>query len=134
MDRQEERATTAVSVPMSSGAGMSPSFGVAAPIGAVSRKDRERAATTSLQQQGPTMLLLLTALPGGASLQRRDPDGNWETLDTRPVSRRGRTSIELPAETSPTDTFRVVFSPKNPNITAWISQDVVTSPSGSLDG
>lgn len=125
MDDQRERAIKAVSVPMSSGQGMSPSMGVAAPIGAVSRKDRERAAQTSLRQDGASGFLLLTALPGSVSLQRRDVDGTWETLDRRPASRLGRTRVELPQEAalSP-QTYRVVFSPKNANITAWISEDI----------
>jgi AcrR family transcriptional regulator len=37
MNHRRERVTSAVSVPMDSGAGMSASFGVAAPVGAVSR-------------------------------------------------------------------------------------------------
>lgn len=60
-------------------------------------------------------------------LQRREADGTWETLDTRRASRLGRTRIEFGGEaTSPTPTFRVVFSPRNTNITSWISE--------SLDG
>lgn len=125
MDDQRERAVKAVSVPMSSGQGMSPSMGVAAPIGAVSRKDRERAAQTSLRQEGASDLLLVTALPGTVSLQRRDVDGTWETLDRRPASRLGRTRVELPQAAAPTpQTYRVVFSPKNSNISAWISEDI----------
>lgn len=125
MDDQRERAVKAVSVPMSSGQGMSPSMGVAAPIGAVSRKDRERAAQTALRREGASDLLLVTALPGTVSLQRRDVDGTWETLDRRPASRLGRTRVELPQEAVPTPrTYRVVFSPKNSNITSWISEDV----------
>jgi len=69
--------------------------------------------------------LLLTALPGSVSLQRRSVDGTWETLDRRRVSRLGRTRIELPQEpASPPPTFRVVFSPKNSNIASWISGDI----------
>ena len=122
-DRQDE-ASRAVSVPMNSGVGMSASMGVAAPLGAVSRKDRERAGKTSLQREGSS-LVLLTALPGSVILQRREADGTWETLDKRPASRLGRTPIGLPQEaaTSP-QTFRVVFSPKNANITSWISENV----------
>lgn len=125
MDDQRERAIEAVSVPMSSGQGMSPSMGVAAPIGAVSRKDRERAAQTSLRRQGPSGFLLLTELPGSVSLQRRDVDGTWEPLDRRPASRLGRTRVELPQEAAPSPrTYRVVFSPQSSNITAWISEDI----------
>ena len=121
-----ERAVTAVSVPMSSGGtGMSPSMGVAAPIGAVSRKDRQRAGRTSLHREG-TSLLLRTALPGRVSLQRRADDGSWETVVRRPASRLGRTRLELPGDaTASAGTFRVVFAPRNPNLTAWISPDVV---------
>lgn len=125
MEEQPERAVTAISAPMNSGAGMNASVGVAAPVGAVSRKDRERAGKTSLRREGTTGLLLLTALPGSVILQRRGTDGTWETLDKRPASRRGRTRIELPREaaSSPPD-FRVVFSPKNANITSWISENI----------
>lgn len=125
MNDSTEGPIEAVSVPMSSGSGMSPSMGVAAPVGAVSRKDRERAGKTSLQREGTSILHLLTALPGSVSLQRRGADGTWETLDRRPASRLGRTPIELPQDvTSPPQTFRVVFSPKNSNITSWISDDI----------
>ena len=104
---------------------MSPSMGVAAPVGAVSRKDRERAARTSLRPEGRATFLLLAALPGTVSLQRRDEDGTWETLDRRRASRRGRTRVRLPEEAAGApQTFRVVFSPKNPNITSWISADI----------
>ena len=125
MDDRPERPSAAVSVPMSSGTGMSPSFGVAAPIGAVRRKDRERAGRTSLRREGSSGLLLLTALPGSVSVDRRRADGSWETLTRRRVSRLGRTRIDLPQGAgSPPQTFRVVFSPKNSNITSWISEDV----------
>lgn len=112
---------------MDSGAGMSPAMGVAAPIGAVSRKDRARAGRTSLRQEDASTLLLLTALPGSVSLQRRGDDGSWETLAKRPASRLGRTRIALPPEaTASPQTFRVVFAPRNSNITSWISGDVST--------
>ena len=125
MSDRRERPSMAVSVPMSSGAGMSPSMGVAAPIGAVSRKDRERAGKTSLRREGTSSVLLRTALPGSVSLQRRDVDGSWETVERRPASRLGRTRLDLPpsASASP-QTFRVVFAPKNSNITSWISADI----------
>lgn len=122
---QPERPVVAVSVPMNSGAGMSPSVGVAAPIGAVSRKDRERATKTALRREGPSSLVLVTELPGSVMLQRRGADGDWETLDRRPASRLGSTPIELPGEATPTPTtFRVVFAPKNTDITSWISEAV----------
>jgi hypothetical protein len=125
MDEQPERAVTAISVPMNSGAGMNASVGVAAPVGAVSRKDRERAGKTSLRREGTTGLLLLTALPGSVILQRRGSDGTWETLEKKRASRRGRTRIELPREAaSSLPSFRVVFAPKNANITSWISENI----------
>ena len=130
MNDQPERATKAAVVPMQSGPGMSPSMGVAAPIGAVSRKDRERAGKTSLRREGTSGLLLRTALPGSVLVQRRDADGTWETLERRPASRLGRTRIQLPQGTAsappPPSAFRVVFSPKNANIASWIS--------GTIDG
>jgi len=125
MGEQPERAVTAISVPMNSGAGMNASVGVAAPVGAVSRKDRERAGKTSLRREGTTGLLLLTALPGSVILQRRGSDGTWETLEKKRASRRGRTRIELPREAaSSPPNFRVVFAPKNANITSWISENI----------
>jgi hypothetical protein len=125
MNDQPERPTIAVSVPMNSGAGMSPSVGVAAPIGAVSRKDRERAGRTSLRREGTSNVLLDTALPGRVILQRRGADGTWETVHTQPASHLGSTRIELPHEAAPLPpTFRVVFSPKNTNINSWISEDI----------
>lgn len=115
----------AVSVPMDSGAGMSASMGVTAPVGAVSRKDLERAGRTSLRREGRFDLVLSTALPGSASLQRRGVDGTWETISVRSTSRFRRARIDLPQQrASAPRTFRVVFSPKNPNITSWISEDV----------
>jgi hypothetical protein len=59
------------------------------------------------------------------SLQRRRADGTWETLDRRRVSRLGRTRLGVPQDAaSPPQTYRVVFSPRNPNITSWISGDI----------
>lgn len=122
MDDQPERAIKAATTPMGMG---TPFMAVAAPVGAVGRRDRERAGRTSLQREGPASLLLRTALPGSAILQRRGVDGTWETLDTRSASRLRRTRIELPqgAASSPT-TFRVVFSPRNTNITSWVSDNI----------
>ena len=125
MSQRPERPVVAISVPMNTGAGMSPSVGVAAPIGAVSRKDRGRAGATSLEREG-TSLVLHTALQGSVSLQRRVVGGTWETLEVRPSSRDGRTTIALPQDAAAAPpTFRVVFAPKNANINAWISEDVV---------
>lgn len=122
MNDQPERAIKAATMPMGMG---SPSMGVAAPVGAVSRKDRERAGKTSLRREGTSSLFLRTALPGSVILQRRGVDGTWETLDKQPATRLGSTRIELPQEAaSSPPTFRVVFSPKNTNITSWISENV----------
>ena len=113
------------SVAMTSDIGMSASMGVAAPLGAVSRRDRERAARISLQQEGPSGLVLRSALAGSVSLQERGADGMWQTLDKRRTSRLGRTRIELPARSgAPSTTFRVVFAPRNPNIISWISEEL----------
>ena len=102
-----------------------PSVGVAAPIGAVSRKDLQRAGKTSLRQEGASRFLLLTALPGDVRVQRQSVGGAWQTLDTRRASRLGRTYIDLPREAAPPpQTFRVVFSPKNSNISSWISENI----------
>ena|SRR5450830_1184803 len=88
-------------------------------------QDRQRAGKTSLQREGTTDLLLITALPGSVILQRRGTDGTWETLDKRPASRGGRTRIELPQEAaSSPPNFRVMFAPKNANITSWISENI----------
>jgi hypothetical protein len=99
-------------------------MGVAAPVGAVSRKDRDRAARTALRREGASGLVLLTALRGRVSLQRRRSDGAWETLVGRRASWSGRTRLELPREAAQGSTFRVVFSPRNPNIAAWVADDV----------
>ncbi len=117
---QHERAVTAVNVPMSTGAGMSPSVGVAAPIGAVSGKDRGRAARTALTCDGATTVLH-TELAGTASLQRLEADGSWVTLDKRPTPKTGDTRFELPTAGA---SYRVVFAPKNSDITSWISEPV----------
>jgi len=124
MNDRPEQTIKAATMPMGFG---SPSMATAAPVGAVSRKDRQRAAKTSLRREGPSRLLLRTAIPGSVLLQRQEADGTWETVDRRPASRVGLTRIELPGEaTSPTPTFRAVFSPRNTNINSWISE--------SLDG
>lgn len=102
-----------------------PSMVVAAPVGAVGRKDRERARKTTLYREGPSTFLLVTELPGSVMLQRREVDGTWETIDARTASSLGRTHIGLPDDAaSPPPTYRVVFSPKNPNLNPWVSDDV----------
>lgn len=40
-----------------------------------------------------------------------------------PASRLGSTRLDLPADAA-AGTFRVVFSPRNANLTAWISADL----------
>jgi hypothetical protein len=118
MNDQPERASHAAQVPMNSGAGMSASFGTAAPVGAVSRKDRQRATRTALRREGPD-LLLVTALPGTALLQRQE-GGRWETVTTKRASRLRRTRLALPQD-EPAASYRVMFSPKNGNIPSWVS-------------
>lgn len=120
MTDQPERPITAVSVPMSSGAGMSPAVGVAAPIGAVSRKDRGRASRTSARREGATVVVH-TELPGTVVLQRRDVGGAWDALDKHPAARVGDTRIDLPQDAA-SSTFRVVFTPRNTDINAWVSE------------
>nr|WP_297428916.1 hypothetical protein [uncultured Actinotalea sp.] len=89
----------------------------------MSRRNRERAARTALEIEAPSRAVLLSELPGTVALQRRAADGDWETLSTEQTDRTGRTPIELPSQGSPR-AFRVVFSPRNPNITSWVSQIV----------
>lgn len=121
-----ERPVIAVMPPQS--AGGSVSMGVSAPIGAVSRKDRERAAKTSLLREGPTTLLLAAELPGRILLERRGRDGTWDTVETHAASRSGRTRIDLPPAPagagSGSPAFRVVFAPKNVDITSWVSEEI----------
>lgn len=119
MSEQPERSFKAVSWPGTGGGAGNAAVAVSAPVGAVSRKDRERAARTTLEQDGPGVALL-SQTPGSVLLQRRSTDGEWETLSTEPASRQGRTPITLPQDASPP--FRVVFSPKNPNLTSWVSE------------
>ena len=121
MNDTPERATIGILPPMGQG---TVSMGVAAPVGSVSRKDRERAGKTALYREGST-ILLDTELPGSVTLQRRDADGTWQMLDKQPVSHSGCTTIELPDDAaSPPSTFRLVFAPRNPNITSWISENI----------
>jgi hypothetical protein len=124
MSEQPERPFIAVQIP--TGAGRATAVGVHAPIGAVSRKDRARAARTALRQEGPSGLVLATELPGTVSLQRWATGSTWDTLETRPASRDGQTRLELPQGPASTPgTYRVVFAPKNVDITSWISEDVL---------
>ena len=102
---------------------VSPSMGIAAPIGAVSRKDRARAARTAMRRDGAT-IVLRTALPGKVSLQRKAHDGDWETVVARPASRLRGTRVEFPRDAEPDAVFRVVFAPRNTNLTAWVSEPV----------
>jgi hypothetical protein len=115
-----DRAAAAANVPMSGGPGMSASFGVAAPIGAVKAKDRLRAGRTALHREGPSRVALVTELPGTVSLQRRTTDGTWETLRRSRRWRRGRTVLDL-SEAADGDVVRVVFAPRNGHIAAWVS-------------
>lgn len=122
MNDQPERPITAVSVPMNSGAGMSPSVGVAAPVGAVSRKDRERASRTSARREGASVVVH-TELPGTVTLQGRDAGGAWDALDRRPAARLGDTRIDLPQDAA-SSIVRVVFTPRNTDINAWVSESI----------
>lgn len=121
MDEQPERPFVAVQIP--TGAGRATAVGVHAPIGAVSRKDRTRAARTALRREGPE-LVLTTALPGTVKLQRR-AGSEWETLATEPASRTGENRLTLPPDAAPGTTYRVVFTPKNEDITSWISAEIL---------
>lgn len=128
MDEHRERASAAISAPLDSGAGMSGSMGVAAPLGTVSRKDQARADRTALSLDGET-LVLRTELPGTVTLQVRGADGTWDTLERRPASRLGRTRLDLPprspdAAEHPSRELRVVFAPRNGHIAPWISPPV----------
>jgi hypothetical protein len=123
MSEQPERSFKAMSWPGTGGNAGNAAVGVAAPVGAVSRKDRERAARTALEIEALSRAVLLSELPGTVALQRRAADGDWETLSTEPTDRTGRTPIVLPSE-GPSGAFRVVFSPKNPNIPSWVSTTI----------
>lgn len=119
MTDRPQSATKAVSVAMNSGAGISAAMGVAAPVGAVSRKDRQRASRTALLREGST-LVLHTSLRGTVTLQRRASDGDWETVSKRSASLLGRTRVELPDPAR----FRVVFAPRNGNLGIWVSEEL----------
>jgi hypothetical protein len=126
MSDTPERPVIAVMPPQNTGGSVS--MGVSAPIGAVSRKDRERAAKTALLRDDPTTLLLTAELPGRILLERRGEDGAWETVEKYPASRSGRTRIAIPqapeGAAPGSRTFRVVFAPKNVDITSWVSEDI----------
>ncbi len=122
MSEQPERPFIAVQIP--TGAGRSTAVGVHAPIGAVRRKDREAAARTRLDREGPYEVVLHTELPGAVVLQRREPDGSWEPLGRKQAAKDGRTPIDLPSPLPGADParYRVVFAPKNSDITSWVSE------------
>lgn len=122
MNEQPERPFIAVQIP--TGAGRATAVGVHAPIGAVSRKDRNRAGRTALRREGED-LVLETALPGTVSLQRRAPGGTWDTVEAIPSAHTGQTRLELPRGVDGPATYRVVFTPKNEDINTWISPDVL---------
>ena len=122
MNEQPERPFIAVQIP--TGAGRATAVGVHAPIGAVSRKDRTRAGRTALRREGED-LLLETALRGTASLQRREPGGTWDAVETVPAASGGQTRFVLPRGVDGPATYRVVFTPKNEDINTWISPDVL---------
>ena len=122
MNDQSERPVKAMLLPMDAGPGMG-SMGVAAPVGAVSRKDRKRAERTALYREGRSGIRLDTALPGSVALQRW-ADGTWETLATRRASRLGRTRLELPDDATSSSVFRLKFSPKNANLPSWTSETI----------
>lgn len=121
MSQQPERPVIAVDLP--TGVGGSISMGVHAPIGAVRRKDREAAARTRLDREGPTQVVLHTELPGTVVLQRREADGSWEPVGRQQAAQGGRTPIDLPtvAGADPAR-YRVVFAPKNSDIASWVSE------------
>ena len=64
-----------------------------------------------------------TELPGTVALQRRDVGGAWDALDKRPAARLGDTRIDLPQDAA-SSTFRVVFTPRNMDINAWVSETI----------
>ena len=121
MNDQPERSFKVINPSIGTG---THSMATAAPVGAVRRRDRERAGKTALHREGPSTLLLDTELPGSVLLQRRGVDGTWETLETRRASRPGRTKIDLPDGATSQTIFRVLFSPKNTNITPWTSENI----------
>lgn len=121
MSEQPERPFVAVQMP--TGAGRSIAVGVHAPIGAVRRKDREAAARTRLDREGPTTVALHTELPGAVVLQRREADGSWEPVGRKQAAKDGRTPIDLPTPPGAEPArYRVVFAPKNSDITSWVSE------------
>lgn len=120
MSEAQDRPVVAGSAPMGFG---TPSASMAAPVGAVRRRDRERATRTRLDRHGPAGVLLHTELPGTVVLQRRESDGSWETVARQRAAGDGRTSIDLPtaADANPRR-YRVVFAPKNTDIASWVSE------------
>lgn len=122
MSQQPERPFVAMQMPI--GAGQSTAVGVHAPVGAVRRKDRQAAARTRLDREGPDEVVLHTELPGAVVLQRREPDGSWEPVGRRQAAKDGRTPVDLPP-TPPgagPARYRVVFAPRNSDIASWVSE------------
>lgn len=112
-----------VAVDMPTTTGGSVAVGVHAPVGAVRRKDREAAARTRLDREGPSTVVLHTELPGAVVLQRREPDGSWEPVGRQQAAKDGRTPIDLPTTPGAEPArYRVVFAPKNSDITSWVSE------------
>jgi hypothetical protein len=120
-----ERSFKAVSVPTGGGA-TGAAMSAAAPIGAVKTKDRERYARTALIPVDASTVTLVTELPGTVLLQQKVSGGTWATIRESRVGRKGRTPISIPdgaADGGPGQ-FRVVFSPKNPDLNAWVSESI----------
>lgn len=121
MSEQPERPFAAMQIPI--GAGQAPAVGVHAPVGAVRRKDRQAAARTRLDRVAPDEVVLVTELPGAVVLQRREPDGTWESVGRRQVAKGGRTPVDLPTIPGAGPAwYRVVFAPKNSDIASWLSE------------
>lgn len=119
MTDQQDRAFVALQ-PLMDGS-RATAVGVHAPIGAVSPDDRERYAATNLTRDGAT-LTLQTALPGTVMLQRRTPEGAWESITLQPPGRGGQTVLVLPPDAA---TYRVVFVPKNEDLNTWVSAELL---------
>ena len=123
MSQQPERPFVALN-PLNDSAPGGGTMALAAPVGAVSRRDRTRAARTALIREDETRLVLVTDLPGTVSLQRREALDGWVTVARMPASRGGRTTVPLSADEGTTWAYRVVFAPRNANITSWVSEEI----------